>query len=112
MNANQSESIRPHIQIDRDWVMNSKASYVQELLKGYGMVAAKPGKCQDRYQESVLLTPDETVSRACDLAEAFFKEVELRGWLMPVPLYDEIVDQLQDGAPGPAGFIPKAVANR
>jgi hypothetical protein len=112
INANQSEPVRPHIQLDRDWVMNWQATYVQDLLKGYGLVAAKPGKCHNGFQESVLLEPKEVVGRACDLAEVLFNEFASRGWLLKVPLYDEIVEQLRDEAPSSVGFVPKVAAER
>jgi len=110
-NANQSRPIEPHIRLDRDWVFNARAEFAKELAHA-AMNAGTFGKCRQEYQEMHLMTPLETVKRACDIADALYSEIEARGWLMKVPLYDEMLKQLRDDAPGPAGFMRKVEAER
>lgn len=96
MNAAASRPIQPHVHVDRDWAFNARAEFAKELTKVH-----------EYHPESVLLTPHQTVVRACDIAEAFFKEVEQRQWLLPIPLYDAAVKELSDTV-SPTGFMGKS----
>jgi hypothetical protein len=104
-NANQSEPIRPHVLIDRDWALNVRAEYVKDIVK-QGWLACEPTSRLDNYQAMELMPLAQVVSRACDLADELFNQLEARGWVMPVPFYAEIVEQLRDGAPAGVGFKP------
>ena len=109
MNANESQPIRPHFHMDRDWLPTVRAEFAKELAHS-ALHASTWGKCHKDYQEVRNLTPREVVVRACDIADAFYTEIESRGWLLSVPVYDDCVKTLRDTAPSPVGFASKTVA--
>lgn len=105
LNANQPQPIQPHTILDRDWVLKAQAEFAKQLICGMAYIG-EPGACRERYQEVTLLTPKKVAERACDLAQCAFEEFERRGWVMPVPFYDEMVKQLRatEEAGSPIGF--------
>lgn len=106
MNAAASRPIQPHVHLDRDWALNFRAEFAKELTRIVTM-GHTYGELTRHYQEATLLTPQETVSRACDIADAFFTEVERRQWLIPTPLYDDAVRELADTV-SPTDFMGKS----
>jgi hypothetical protein len=107
LNANQARPIAPQIISDRDWVLTAKAEYAKELVRG-SMHAGVMGECLERYQAMRVLTPTELVTRACDIADRFYSEVESRGWMIHLGFYDELVEELRNTEPShAAGFMPK-----
>ncbi len=108
-NHNESRSIEPHIRLDRDWVLNAKADYAKELVRS-GMYGGVPGKCLEQYQEMRAWTTAEVVQRACDLTDDLFNEFERRGWIMFVPMYDDMMRELREKNPPEVGFLSKVAA--
>ena len=94
LDANQSRPIQPHMIIDRDWCKNAKADFAQDLVRS-AMLQPKFGAERENYQALGLLSINEIVKRACDLSEETFSEFERRGWLMPIPLYHDLIKQLE-----------------
>ena len=104
LNAVQSRPIQPHILQDRNWVTNAQAEYAKELIKCGGY--AEFGESREHYQEMKVVTPQQFVKRACDIAEEAYKEFERRKWLIEVPFYDECVAALEHEVV-PTGFTKK-----
>ena len=107
INAVEARPIQPHCIIDRDWIKNSQADFAQELIR-FGVFTPAPGDASGaRYQQFDALTVKQVVTRACDAAAEAFAEFERRGWLIKVPLYDDLVERLKNTAPTSPGFLNK-----
>jgi hypothetical protein len=62
---------------------NLQATMAAELLFRWGLVAGAPdGVDEAGRQKMRMLSVDEAVARACDMAAAFFVEVEKRDWVI------------------------------
>lgn len=88
---------------DRDWMMNFQAHMAMDLIKLMA-VAAIPAEHHDNYQSFVVPTPQEIAARACEIAGATMSEFERRGWLLSVPMWDEMLTQLESAKVAGPGF--------
>jgi hypothetical protein len=105
-NAAQSQPVQPHYFLDRNWLLTQRAEFAKELVRG-GMIGAAMGQCREQYQEMRMMSPNEVVQRACDIADTMYEEFERRAWFHEIPLHDEQVKELLTIAPSPVGFSHK-----
>lgn len=55
------------------------------MIEGYGLVAAVRGQDDTAGRAALeLLSAEDVVTRACDIAERFVTEAENRGWVEPI----------------------------
>ena len=77
---------------------DQRAAFAQEMMRTWGMVAARPAVNGEGRDDKglALLPPAEVVSRACEVAELAFAEFQQRGWLLDVPLFEELTSDDDD----------------
>lgn len=73
-------------------VADPRATFAQDMIRAWGMVAARPGAgFEPTDKRDVALMPAaEVVQRACDTADLAWKAFRERGWLLDVPSYEEV----------------------
>ena len=70
---------------------DTRGELAMKILDHFALISAQEdGEDQAGRQKLKLLSPVEVATRACDLAEAFFSEIERRGWLLKLPSYEEV----------------------
>jgi len=63
-----------------------EADLARAFIERWAMVVAVPdGEDSAGRQKLRMLTTDELVAKACDVAETFSREIERRGWLVELP---------------------------
>jgi hypothetical protein len=67
------------------------ASFAMNLMERWGMVSAEPdGEDSAGRSKLRLSTPQEVVSRACQVSQLAFQEFADRGWLAKAPTTEEL----------------------
>ena len=70
---------------------DSRGMLAMKILDHFSLISAKEsGEDSAGRQKLKLMAPSEVAARACDLADAFFGEIERRGWLLKMPSYEDI----------------------
>jgi hypothetical protein len=75
-----------------NYAPDQRLEFAKEIISRFALIAGddngedSAGRAKARRQ-----TPGEIVSFACDTAEKAFEEFEKRGWLMPLPDYQELI---------------------
>jgi hypothetical protein len=70
---------------------NLKGEIAARLVEHFAIVAAhEDGEDSSGRQAFKLQTPEQVVTRACDIADNMVDEFERRGWLIDIPAYDDI----------------------
>jgi hypothetical protein len=90
--------VRPQLQIHNRHTLKSEADMAKQMAMT-GMVAG----IHDN-ETMKLLTPDEVVQRACDIAQLAYAEFARRGWLVPLPSHQEMTDDLLGDRSNGPGF--------
>ena len=91
---------------------NSKACLAIELMKHLAIILAEPDGEDSAGRQKLKMMPAETVAaRACNIAEAAFRNFEARGWCLDAPSYDELLqwalkDKSMSGGVCPAEGLP------
>lgn len=74
-----------------------RATFATSCIEKWGMVAAMvDGEDSSGRTRARVATPDEIVSRACDIAEKAYAEFERRGWAHAIPPISELIDKMKD----------------
>jgi hypothetical protein len=67
------------------------------LIEKWGMVAGQPdGEDSAGRAKFRIMTPDDVVSRACNVAERAVQAFKRRGWLVPLPDFEELESKQDD----------------
>jgi hypothetical protein len=65
---------------------NQEACFAIELMKHFAIVCATPDGYDDAGRQKLrLMTEEEVVKRACDMADQAWKAFKSRGWLLELP---------------------------
>ena len=74
--------------------LNQQAQMAMGFIDKWGVVAARPdGEDTAGRQKLALLSVDEVVDRAFEMADKAFDRAESLGWLVPVPSLDELDEE-------------------
>jgi len=74
--------------------LNPQADMAMAFIERWGVVAAKPdGEDAAGRQKLALLTIDEVVDRAFEMADKAFDRAEALGWVIPTPSLDELDEE-------------------
>ena len=77
-------------------VPDPRARFAMALIERWGMVTGETdGEDSAGRQRIRLQSVEEVTERACGCATAAFAAFEKRGWLIAMPSYQELVDQVQ-----------------
>jgi hypothetical protein len=77
--------------------IDPQGAFAMAFIEKWGMVAALPdGEDSSGRAKLRLATVDETVGRACDMAEKAYAEFERRGWFTLLPSMAELTDAVKD----------------
>lgn len=75
----------------------AEASFTMAILERWAMVQGKDGGEDSAGRSKIGLMPvNETVERACEIADKAFATFRERGWMLDVPSMDDLEDQLQE----------------
>lgn len=78
-------------------LLSDRARLAGHILERWAMVAAQPdGEDAAGRQKIIPLEPTEMARRACDIADAAYKEFEDRKWFTPVPPAKSIFPEVSD----------------
>ena len=71
--------------------LSIKGEIASRLMEHFAIVAAQEdGEDSTGRRAFKLQTPEQVVSRACDIAENLVNEFEKRGWIIDIPAYEDI----------------------
>lgn len=71
--------------------LSMKGEIATRLMEHFAIVAAQEdGEDSSGHRAFKLQTPEQVVSRACDIANDLVDEFEKRGWIIDVPAYEDI----------------------
>ena len=90
-NAHESRPVWPQYHVHHPFLLNLRADLAFKLIQGHAMCIGE----QDSKDTINLLSAAAAVRRACDIADLAYAEFENRGWLLPVPGFDEIMGNLE-----------------
>lgn len=84
--------------IHYELVVNPTAGFAMDLCRHFAIVAAIPDDTdragRQKYRQA---TPEEVVTRACDIAALAFDEFSSRGWLLKTQVPNNIVSEKATG---------------
>lgn len=90
MTARAESRIQPQVQCDPGIIQWPRTEMAHNLILHYGMVA---GRTVGEITE--LLSPDEVVQRAFGIVDAYYAEIEKRGWFWETRKYEDLVRELE-----------------
>lgn len=92
------------IKICQTEVPHPQAQIANDLMKQLAIVAAVPdGEDAAGRQKLRLMTPEEVVARATNIADLAWKEYRTRGWLLDIPLPTVEKEDSEPPSAPPAG---------
>ncbi len=85
------------VKLHRRYELSHAARLASVLIERWGMVAGvDDGEDTAGRAKLRLQTPEDVVTRACETAERAITEFKARGWLCPMPSYEELKDGFQE----------------
>lgn len=86
----------PRMVIHRTELPTDEARFAMAILERWAMVQAKESGEDSAGRAKLSLMPvNETVERACNIAEGAFVTFRKRGWMLDVPSLDEMEEQIE-----------------
>jgi len=75
--------------------LDSRASLACQFAERWAMVAAmEDGEDSAGRQKVRRMTPGELADHACECVSALMEQFQVRGWLLEVPNFEQVVDDL------------------
>lgn len=78
-------------------MLGERAAFAKEIIARWALVAGESDG-EDSAGRSKLrcMTPTESATRACDVADAAFGEFYKRGWVIDMPSLDEMREEIKN----------------
>lgn len=89
--VNKGSNGEPRLLRNENEALTHEADLAISLVRGYGLIAAKPSSeaNPDGSQKMEVLSPEEAVTRACQIARLTFDNLRAMGWIVEGPsIYD------------------------
>jgi hypothetical protein len=83
---------RPQMMRNENEALTHEADLAIALVRGYGLIAARPsGEANpDGSQKLEVLSPEEAVTRACQIARLTFDNLRAMGWIVEGPSIHDV----------------------
>jgi len=89
--AKRYDNLVKNVQVHETEIPNWEARLATALIERWGVVVAdNDGEDAAGRSKLRLLSPQETVGRACDIAAAAVEQFRTRGWVVNLPTLAEI----------------------
>lgn len=87
----------PKVTIHQRDIIDRKAQFALGLIERLGICAGMPdGEDSNGQQKIRIMSPEEIVAKAFELADKSYEEIRIRGWVDCLPPWDEIMEKIQE----------------